>query len=90
MTSTKETQALQNLVWEGSLPIEIRLVASECRVYDQADPYLVRSCASTMVQDANELGDSDTVSTVILPTFHPPTPPYFLQLLTDQSRGHTI
>ena len=43
MTSTKETQALQNLVWEGSLPIEIRLVASECRVYDQADPYLVRS-----------------------------------------------
>ena len=50
MTSTKETQALQNLVWEGSLPIEIHLAASECRVYDQADPYLVGSCASTMVQ----------------------------------------
>lgn len=42
MTSTKETQALQNLVWEGSLPIEIHLVASECRVYDQADPYLIQ------------------------------------------------
>ena len=85
MTSTKETQALQNLVWEGSLPIEIRLVASECRVYDQADPYLVRSCASTTIQDTNDLGDLDTVSTFILPTFHPPTPPCFLQLLTDQS-----
>ena len=56
MTSTKEAQALQNLVWDGSLPIEIRLVASECRVYDQADPYLVRSCASTMIQNANDLG----------------------------------
>lgn len=85
MTSTKETQALQNLVWEGSLPIEIRLVASECRVYDQADPYLVTSGASTMVQDANDLGGLDTVSTFILPTFHPPTSPCFLQLLTDRS-----
>ncbi len=41
MTSTRETQALQKAVWDGSLPIEIRLSASECRIYDQADPYLV-------------------------------------------------
>ncbi|KAM0795480.1 autophagy protein Apg5 [Usnea florida] len=33
---------LKNSVWEGSLPIEIRLSPSECRVYDQADPYLVQ------------------------------------------------
>ena len=85
MTSTKETQALQNLVWEGSLPIEIRLAASECRVYDQADPYLVGSCTSTMVQDANDLGNLDTVSTFILPTFHPPPPSRVLQLFTNQS-----
>ena len=41
MTSTKETQALQDLVWKGSLPIEIHLSPSECRIYDQVDPYLV-------------------------------------------------
>ena len=32
---------LQNSIWDGSLPLEIRLSPSECRVYDQADPYLV-------------------------------------------------
>ncbi|MCJ1455026.1 autophagy protein 5 [Mycoblastus sanguinarius] len=42
MTSTKESQALQKLVWDGSLPVEIRLSAAECRVYDQADPYLIQ------------------------------------------------
>ncbi|KAK3178282.1 hypothetical protein OEA41_000415 [Lepraria neglecta] len=42
MTSTKEAQNLQSSVWDGSLPIEIRLSASECRVYDQADPYLIQ------------------------------------------------
>ncbi|KAL9127329.1 MAG: hypothetical protein Q9217_003768, partial [Psora testacea] len=34
--------ALQAAIWNGSLPIEIRLSASECRVYDQADPYLIQ------------------------------------------------
>ena len=43
MTSTKEVKNLQGTIWEGSLPVEIRLSASECRVYDQADPYLVCS-----------------------------------------------
>lgn len=33
--------ALQTAVWQGSLPLSIRLAPSECRVYDQADPYLV-------------------------------------------------
>ena len=42
MTSTKEAQGLHEVIWEGSIPVEIRLFASECRVYDQADPYLVR------------------------------------------------
>ena len=41
MTSVQEAQALQKLVWDGSLPVEIHLSASECRIYDQADPYLV-------------------------------------------------
>ncbi len=42
MTNTREAQILQSSVWEGSLPIEIRLSPSECRVYDHADPYLVQ------------------------------------------------
>ena len=42
MTTTREIQNLQNLVWNGSLPVEIRLSPSECRVYDQADPYLIQ------------------------------------------------
>ena len=39
----KESTAspLLRAVWQGSLPLEIRLAPSECRVYDQADPYLV-------------------------------------------------
>ncbi|KAL9137553.1 MAG: hypothetical protein Q9175_001239 [Cornicularia normoerica] len=42
MATTREAQHLQSSVWDGSLPIEIRLSPSECRVYDQADPYLVQ------------------------------------------------
>jgi hypothetical protein len=34
---------LQEKVWEGRVPVEIRLASSECRVYDQSDPYLVGS-----------------------------------------------
>lgn len=33
--------ALQERVWAGRLPLEIRLASSECRIYDQSDPYLV-------------------------------------------------
>ncbi|MCJ1225705.1 autophagy protein 5 [Toensbergia leucococca] len=32
---------LQEAVWSGSLPLSIRLSPSECRTYDQADPYLI-------------------------------------------------
>ena len=42
MTTTKDAQNLQSSVWHGSLPIQIRLSPSECRVYDQADPYFVQ------------------------------------------------
>ena len=34
--------ALQEAIWGGSLPLEIRLSPAECRKYDQSDPYLVR------------------------------------------------
>jgi autophagy-related protein 5 len=32
---------LQEKVWDGRLPLEIRLAAEECRTYDKSDLYLV-------------------------------------------------
>ena len=46
MTSTREVNNIVSAVWDGSLPVEIRLSASECCVYDQADPYIV--CRPTL------------------------------------------
>lgn len=34
-------QSLQRKVWAGSIPLSIRLAPSDCRTYDQADPYLI-------------------------------------------------
>ena len=39
--TTQAAQELQAAIWNGSIPLEIRLSPSECRIYDQADPYLV-------------------------------------------------
>ncbi|RAQ56092.1 autophagy protein Apg5 [Aspergillus flavus] len=40
-----ETQAtlnsIQKAVWDGRLPLQIRLAPSESRIYDQTDPYLI-------------------------------------------------
>ncbi|KAH9831889.1 Autophagy protein 5 [Teratosphaeria destructans] len=33
---------LQAQVWSGSLPLEIRLAASDCRIYDASEPYLIQ------------------------------------------------
>lgn len=33
---------LQKKVWNGSLPLEIRLVASDCRTYDESEPYFIQ------------------------------------------------
>ncbi|MCJ1261156.1 autophagy protein 5 [Lobaria immixta] len=42
MASSKKAQSLRDAIWNGSLPLEIRLSPAECRVYDQADPYLIQ------------------------------------------------
>lgn len=34
---------LQEAIWRGSLPLEIRLAPDDSRVYDKADPYLVQN-----------------------------------------------
>ncbi|CAD0039115.1 unnamed protein product [Aureobasidium pullulans] len=31
---------IQKKVWDGSLPLEIRLANADCRTYDETDPYL--------------------------------------------------
>jgi autophagy-related protein 5 len=33
---------LQKKIWTGSIPLEIRLAASDCRTYDESEPYLVQ------------------------------------------------
>ena len=41
MATSNELRALQDAAWRGSLPLEIGLAPPDCRIYDQADPYLV-------------------------------------------------
>lgn len=33
---------LQSKIWSGSIPLEIRLAASDCRTYDESEPYLIQ------------------------------------------------
>lgn len=40
--STSRLADLQKKIWNGSIPLEIRLAASDCRTYDESDPYLVQ------------------------------------------------
>ncbi|KAL8706156.1 MAG: hypothetical protein Q9201_000791 [Fulgogasparrea decipioides] len=42
MTAHPQSTTLQDAIWDGSIPLDIRLSPSECRVYDQADPYLIQ------------------------------------------------
>ncbi|MCJ1243869.1 autophagy protein 5 [Trapelia coarctata] len=41
MATSNGLRTLQFAAWRGSLPLEIRLAPSDCRIYDRADPYLV-------------------------------------------------
>lgn len=45
MTTQEQSNSLQAAIWNGSVPLDIRLSPAECRVYDQADSYLV-GCTS--------------------------------------------
>ena len=40
--SASRLAALQQKIWTGSIPLEIRLATSDCRTYDESDPYLVQ------------------------------------------------
>lgn len=41
-TSAARLLDLQKKIWDGSLPLEIRLAASDCRTYDESEPYFVQ------------------------------------------------
>ncbi|EON66667.1 hypothetical protein W97_05913 [Coniosporium apollinis CBS 100218] len=41
-TSANDLSSLQRKIWDGSIPLEIRLASAECRTFDQSDPYLIQ------------------------------------------------
>lgn len=43
MTSRDITSRLRESVWNGSIPLELRLHNGDCRTYDDSDPYMVRA-----------------------------------------------
>ncbi|OJD32780.1 autophagy protein 5 [Diplodia corticola] len=42
MASQRDLSTLQKQIWTGSIPLEIRLASTECRTYDDSDPYLIQ------------------------------------------------
>ncbi|GME32655.1 2-nitropropane dioxygenase NPD [Neofusicoccum parvum] len=48
MASQRDLSALQQQIWAGSIPLEIRLASTECRTYDDSDPYLVDHHRTTL------------------------------------------
>ncbi|KAL8843543.1 MAG: hypothetical protein Q9170_000047 [Blastenia crenularia] len=42
MTTQLQNVSLQDAIWGGAVPLDIRLSPSDCRIYDQADSYLIQ------------------------------------------------
>lgn len=42
MSSRDVTSRLRESVWNGSIPLEIRLHNGDCRTYDDSDPYMIQ------------------------------------------------
>lgn len=43
MSSSRDLlSALQKRIWEGSIPLEIRLASADCRSFNDSDPYLIQ------------------------------------------------
>lgn len=40
--TSSSISSLQSKIWNGSLAVEIRLAASDCRTYDGSEPYLIQ------------------------------------------------
>jgi len=75
--------ALQEQIWAGSIPLEIRLASSDCSTYDQADPYLV---GHQIFQKQEITADSlriDSSSALVIPAIPPTTTSCLLQTRLD-------
>ncbi|KAK7625902.1 autophagy protein 5 [Phyllosticta paracitricarpa] len=42
MTSPRDVTAVQKQIWNGSIPLQITLASTDCRTYDESDPYLIQ------------------------------------------------
>ena len=48
MSARDVTSRLRQSVWNGSIPLEIRLNKADCRTYEDSDPYLVTFYSSRL------------------------------------------
>ncbi|KAK8255180.1 autophagy protein 5 [Phyllosticta capitalensis] len=42
MSSQRDVTAVQKQIWKGSIPLRISLASTDCRTYDESDPYLIQ------------------------------------------------
>lgn len=42
MSSPRDVTAVQKQVWSGSIPLQISLASTDCRTFDESDPYLIQ------------------------------------------------
>ncbi|KAK7522255.1 autophagy protein 5 [Phyllosticta citriasiana] len=42
MSSPRDVTAVQKQIWNGSIPLQITLASTDCRTYDESDPYLIQ------------------------------------------------
>lgn len=85
MTSQHQNIAsLQDVIWNGSVPLEIRLSPSECRIYDEADSYYVR-IGEIRFQLWLRTRESDSISSAVVSSLPLTTTARLLHLLPDRS-----
>ena len=49
MTLQEQSIRLQDAIWDGSVPLDIRLSPQECRIYDSSDSYFVSLSDATLI-----------------------------------------
>ncbi|KAK7542275.1 autophagy protein 5 [Phyllosticta citribraziliensis] len=42
MSSPRDVTAVQKQIWNGSIPLQITLASTDCRTFDESDPYLIQ------------------------------------------------
>lgn len=83
-SSSRDLYALQAKVWEGSVPLEIRLASAECTTYGVSDAFLV--CNRDGAKIKPWLMTADSLTSHLLPATHTPPASCFFQKLLDQRK----